>query len=250
MLRRLDALVASGAPLVLHGGGNFGDLYPNFNEMRTRLLRRYAGHPVVLLPQSVHFREARARDETLAVWADHGQAFAFLRDAESLMLFREASVPCALAPDLAHALWADPLFSGGPVDPPRTLRFMRRDDESADAGATGGTFDWEDLLSWRDRAFLRWFVRVQKAGNSLALSRLLQAHWYRHRRGLVERAVARIGPACRVETDRLHGMILAALMQRPVRFVDNSYGKLSRYHRKWLAASDAVAPASPDREAA
>lgn len=37
-----------------------------------------------------------------------------------------------------------------------------------------------------------------------------------------------------VYTTRLHVMILSVLLEKPVQFIDNSYGKLSSFYDTWL----------------
>ena len=54
-VRRLDALVKTGATIVFHGGGNLGDIYPDYQMFRELVIARYPDAPIVILPQSVHF---------------------------------------------------------------------------------------------------------------------------------------------------------------------------------------------------
>src|SRR5690606_24697835 len=64
--------------------------------------------------------------------------------------------------------------------------------------------------------------------------------WRIYRDHLVRRAVERFRPYAVIDTDRLHGMILGALMSKEVRYSEGNYGKLQRYAGLWLARSDLV----------
>ncbi|MDI5788788.1 hypothetical protein PO124_11350 [Bacillus licheniformis] len=39
----------------LSGGGNFGDLYPHFQQFRERVVEHYPDNRIVILPQSIYY---------------------------------------------------------------------------------------------------------------------------------------------------------------------------------------------------
>ena len=43
--------------IFIHGGGNFGDLWPEHQQFREMILQRYPDRPVIQLPQSIHFQD-------------------------------------------------------------------------------------------------------------------------------------------------------------------------------------------------
>jgi pyruvyl transferase EpsO len=67
---------------------------------------------------------------------------------------------------------------------------------------------------------------------------------------LIRRAIDRFQRYERIDTDRLHGLILGALMSKKVRYGEGSYGKLHRYAELWLAESDLVESNRSTRTAA
>jgi pyruvyl transferase EpsO len=77
--------------------------------------------------------------------------------------------------------------------------------------------------------------RLRCAGNA-ALVRLWI--WYSGR--LIRDAVKLFARHRAIATDRLHGHILAALLNMPSTVIDNGYGKNSRYGTAWTATSDLV----------
>ncbi|HYE41548.1 MAG TPA: hypothetical protein VEB23_16535, partial [Ramlibacter sp.] len=73
--------------------------------------------------------------------------------------------------------------------------------------------------------------------------------WYRFRDRMVAKAVHRYVESDSVETDRLHGMLLALLLGKPVRVRDNGYGKLGSYLETWLPTEAGTADAPASRRA-
>ena len=71
-------------PILIHGGGNFGDLWPRHQAFREHLLETFPDRLVVQLPQSVHYGDARLADRTARVIARHGNVRLLVRDRPSL----------------------------------------------------------------------------------------------------------------------------------------------------------------------
>ncbi len=239
-VRRLDDLVGTGATIVFHGGGNLGDLYPDYQLFRELVIARYPETPIVILPQSIHFERRANRAATAKAFAAHRRLFIFARDRESLEFARsDCDCPAALMPDMAHALWGSlPRHDGHGT---RTLHFRRRDKEAtAGLDADIETFDWDDLVGTLDRFMIRALRKMQSA--EFPSRHIVPNHiaWGLYRDHLMRRSVSHVGRYGRVVTDRLHGLILSALLALPVICEDNSYGKVSRYYTQWFAPSDRI----------
>src|SRR3546814_20488592 len=102
-------------PILIHGGGNMGTLWPKHEAFRLHLLRTHRGHPVVQLPQSIHYADPAAAAEMAEAIRNHGQFTLLVRDARSLA-FAERPFDCALRPFPAAALMPRP-----PPPPPATV---------------------------------------------------------------------------------------------------------------------------------
>ena len=245
-LQRLRALPPKVA-LVLHGGGNFGDLYPEFQALREQVVRHCPDRRIVMLPQSLHFDDGAAQRRSLDRLLGHRDLHVFLRDAESLAVVQShGSGHGRLLPDMAHALWQTHGWTPQPAAPDAPRLCLRRRDGEVGVPPPAGThsLDWPDLVG----AFDQFAFRAVRRTMHLDLDRrhrVAGRAWYAVRDRVVARARRLFTEHGEIVTDRLHGMILAALLERPVRYVDNSYGKLSRYARAWLGGSPLVAPAEP-----
>ena len=237
-IRDLDLLVKRGCTIVLHGGGNFGDVWPQFQMFRELIITRYPDTPIVVLPQTIHFNSNQRRERSAHLLSAHRKLFIFVRDRESLAFVQEANAGGELMPDMAHQLWDRPGFAvAGPEA--GTLIVRRRDRESRNAGDTAH-FDWDELNRGASRVTLRALRRWQTIDNPLRHLVSNYALWLIYRDRLVARAVARFRPYAMIDTDRLHGMILAALMSKQVRYSEGNYGKLQRYVGLWLGGSDRI----------
>jgi pyruvyl transferase EpsO len=143
---------------------------------------------------------------------------------------------------MAHQLWGRPaLASPAPAQMSGTLIQGRRDKERRnEAATTHATFDWEDLKSSSDALILRALRKWQIIDNPLRHWIPNYRLWQIYRDRLVERAIDRFRPYERIDTDRLHGLILGALMSKKVRYGEGTYGKIHRYATLWLAESDLI----------
>jgi pyruvyl transferase EpsO len=239
-IKELDALLARrGCTLVLHGGGNIGDIWPHFQMFRELIVQRYLNTPTVVLPQSIHFGDPRARERAARIFAEHPQLFVFVRDAESLRFVRDdCGLLGEMMPDMAHQLWGRPQFAPSDADGQSGELFMRRRDrESANPGRRASSFDWDELNGMASNFTLRGLRKLQTIDSPLRHWVSNYRLWCMFRDRLISRAIEQFRPYGCINTDRLHGMILGALMSKRVRYGEGTYGKLHRYASVWLADS-------------
>jgi exopolysaccharide biosynthesis predicted pyruvyltransferase EpsI len=224
----LDARMPTG-PIFIHGGGNFGDIWPGHQIFREQILERSPGRPIIQFPQSIHYASQARADETARIIAKHGNFTLLVRDEESKQ-FAEKHFDCRvlLCPDMA--LCIGPLKAPPPQIP--VLAMLREDREKAsthDLSAFPGVpaEDWisEPWLPVR-AAKVMGAARALGAFDSMSMriGKLNAAAHQRFGRGLRQ-----IGRARALVTDRLHVHILSLLLGRPHAVLDNSYGKISRF---------------------
>jgi pyruvyl transferase EpsO len=194
LIQKYDALI------VCQGGGNFGDLYPDHQNFRLKVVKDFPNVDIVVLPQSIHYRSKQNQDSELKCFTKKNVTI-HVRDNESKNMLDRYNINVVQSPDL----------------------------ESCDKKTDG--FDWEDVISGLD-SFV--FQKIKKFESiywthkiSLPLYR-----WYSKR--LISNAIRVFENYDVIDTDRLHGLILGVLMSRFVLDKDNSYGKLSRYKTCWF----------------
>jgi exopolysaccharide biosynthesis predicted pyruvyltransferase EpsI len=238
--RRLGA----GGVVLLHGGGNFGDVWPTFQAFRERIFREERSRPLVQLPQTIHFAHEPALRRAAEAAAGHPDLVLMVRDERSEQIARRAfnDANVVLAPDSAFAL--GPLPAPEPEVP--LLVMLRTDDERTGADPSivpdaAQVIDWPAPMPVlrRRRELSRWM------GAGLRLSRglvpLLQPGFARTLSQLANRrmadGVALLARGETLVTNRLHGHIIALLIGRPHVLLDNTYGKNRTFHELWTADS-------------
>jgi pyruvyl transferase EpsO len=238
--RHASALLAECTTICLHGGGNFGDLWPAHQVLREGIIQQFPHKRIVMLPQSVHFDDPVALDRACQIIRRHPDLHILLRDRRSLSLLSERGVPnLMLCPDMAHALWGTLAAPGPSCSLP--LYLLRRDKEAVArppdiAAQAGRSVDWPDLLTgWTSVAFGAG-IRVDQRDGFRPLNNRLPAHsiWSVVSKRLIGRAIDLLAPHRTIVTDRLHAVILATLLGRRSVALDNCYGKTSSYVSLWM----------------
>ena len=90
----LRAAVPEG-PIFIHGGGNFGDLWPRHQDFREHLLQRFTDREIIQLPQSIHFDDRGRVARSARVIAGHGKFRLLVRDLAYLYEFAGARTSTA-----------------------------------------------------------------------------------------------------------------------------------------------------------
>lgn len=240
---RCDRFIDQSSIILMHGGGNFGDIWAPHHDLRLHILSRFAGKRIIQLPQSISFSGQDSLAQTRRTIAGHRNFHLVARDHASADLARRNfDCPVILAPDMAFCL--DPLQRAAAVADYFCL--LRTDKEvAADHGQLLSVLnnvsssveadDWivepydrtkrlDRYLSRqsRDRPDVAWAindpilrVRERYARNRLAVGTAMLS------RGRV------------VVTDRLHAHILSCLLGIP-NFIFNSIdGKVAAFHASW-----------------
>ena len=248
--RWLGRIIGNDTIIACYGGGNFGDIHLQHQQLRERLVTDFPDHRIVVLPQSVYFRDTGRMQQAAAVFRNHADLHLFLRDRRSRQQAEAMRLDnLYLVPDMAHALY--PLNGADdPADPRgETLYLLRRDKERTAAirvpERVKAVCDWPDLIHPRDSLTLaaaatacRLFRRFNPPG---FLNSLLD----RQRTALVERAIGLFAGYNQIVTSRLHGALLGLLLGKRVRLLNSLTGKSHSYYETWLTDHEDCEYASP-----
>lgn len=234
------ASLATEVTLILHGGGNFGDLYPIHQNFRDAVLKQFPDRKIVIFPQSIHFQDANNIELTSDAINAHPDLTMMVRDHVSLEFARKHyRCKILLVPDMA--------FMIGPVTPPskpnsRILALIRKDKESvlSDSSSLNNfphsveNVDWPpentartifEFMPDKLRQYLPPVLHGRRPSVPAAFELLARQ---RVQRGFEILAQGEI-----VLTDRLHAHILSLLLGRPHVILDNSYGKIANFASAW-----------------
>ena len=234
---RLDEAMPAG-PILITGGGTFGDIWPGHQELRESILERWPGRPVVQLPQSIHYASQENADRMARAIARHGNFVLLVRDEESkAFATRQFDCRVRLCPDMAFAMGAIQPAGAGHLP---VLAMLRTDRERASA---------YDLSAWPDVPVEDWIeesraaIRAAKAlgmarAASLDPERIKEGKLQAAARARVRRGIRQISRGRAILTDRLHVHICSLLIGRPHAVLDNSYGKVRRFMAAFSGGTD------------
>lgn len=229
----------TGGTILLHGGGNFGDVWPQFQEFRERIILGYPRMPIVQLPQSIYFSEEAALERTAAALREAPHLRLLVRDLESYDLAStHFGCEVKLCPDMAFALGPLDRIEAPDLD---VLLLLRTDKESVREAAPVEDLpvgweqtDWiEEDPKIRRQARLDMRVSAVMSLNVQRLSKMSRRRNYYERVSSerMKRGTRLLSRARFIITDRLHVHIVSTLLGIPHCFLDNSYGKILRFSK-------------------
>ena len=231
-------------PILLHGGGNLGDLYPAHQRFREKVISENHHRTVIVLPQTVHFSDDRNLERAGRIFSSHPNLFVCVRDIASQQVARGLAKNVILLPDMAHQLYPLPSAGSGSGG---TLILRRTDAETG--GRTwpapiGTEVDWPSLDCAMRRRMTRLALILSNTMRTIGFeatgSRSFSRIWHHIASSMVGEAIDLFDPYSRIVTDRLHAHLLACLLDKPSVVVDNTYGKNSSYLRAWTGKSSLV----------
>jgi exopolysaccharide biosynthesis predicted pyruvyltransferase EpsI len=235
---RLDEAMPSG-PILITGGGTFGDIWPGHQELRESILARWPGRLVVQLPQSIHYTSQEYTDRMARAIARHKNFVLLVRDEES-KAFAEKHFDCRthLCPDMAFCI--------GPIQPLATSQFpvlaMLRTDKEKAAHYDFSAYPDVPVEDWisepRTPVRMAKALGAVKAVASLNPERIRGAKLDAAAHNRFRRGIRQISRGRTIVTDRLHVHICALLMGRPHAVLDNSYGKVQRFMNSFSDGTD------------
>lgn len=226
--------------ILLHGGGNFGDVWPGHHNLRLRVIQDFPNNRIVSLAQTAHFQTKEALQSTQRVIDQHKHLIMLARDAKTFgFMIHHFQCPIYLCPDTAFLLHPTTRFNPGSgvlcllrTDKESSLQtpymvsapFIQQDwlHEPIDiAIALGGTIN--NCITRHPQRLSSARFLLTWAYDRMALSR--------HNRGLKMVSAARF-----VISDRLHAHILCTLLGKDHCLMDNNYGKNRQFFDTWTSA--------------
>lgn len=266
-VRRFDAsILRSRMPegtVLVHGGGNFGDIWLEHQSFRELVARELVDYPIVQLPQTVYFSDLQNAIRANEILGSHPRYTLMVRDRASVDRV-ERQLPdlkATFVPDMALG-WSPERI---PVDSPKgkhTIVLARTDKESAESLTSMVTpllagedriIDWH-MAPWTRTKYTVGRIpgKLSNGGNDSMKRRLLYP-LIRKGYGMINRSnldagMQLLSGADVVVTDRLHAHILATLMGIPNIAMDNSYGKVRALYDDYLSRFSTTGFASDEQE--
>lgn len=228
--------------ILLHGGGNFGDIWEGHNEFRLKVIEHYTSNDILIFPQSVQYNNEKLIAEDAKRYAVHKNVTICARDQYSFdLLSKYYKNEILLVPDMAFCMnLAKP--NKGLQYRQLLLKRVDREISSSFDYSNYPDFELKDWPSFDETAF-NFIHRVWEKLNRVSAKSLLNKKSkdttfglgvLRDKKWLIEKGVRFISSYDLVVSTRLHGHILALLLGVPTIMIDNSYGKNKRFYETWL----------------
>lgn len=208
-----------------HGGGNMGDLWFYEEEVRRRALTTLSNYPVLMMPQTIHYSETakgqQEKAQSVPVYNGRNKLVMVAREKVSFEIMK------ALYPDTRILLTPDIVLSStaelyGVTGTTRTgvLLCIRNDPEKSVADE-----QWEHLERFLDDTGLQYRRTDMYSMKEISIS---------NRKERVREKMQEFCEAELVITDRLHGMVFAAITGTPcIAFSNNNHKVKGTYD--WIS---------------
>jgi exopolysaccharide biosynthesis predicted pyruvyltransferase EpsI/glycosyltransferase involved in cell wall biosynthesis len=217
----LQTIVNRDDYIFLCGGGNMGDMYLHEEEIRRRVIEDFPRNKIVILPQTIYFSDTETGRKELTtsagIYNRHADLTIFTRGAESLAFAEKhfTSGRCFDAPDMAVLLTADYGFERDGV----LVCIRDLDDESGLDKASHKEI--ERVCTSFDGAYekttniYREYIPINLRG------------------AVVNEELKRFARHRAVVTDRLHGVLFAAMTNTPCVAISAATQKIREYAEKF-----------------
>ncbi|WP_347460322.1 polysaccharide pyruvyl transferase family protein [Acinetobacter thermotolerans] len=223
----LMKMVTPKTTILCHGGGNFGDIYTNHQKLRQDVVKNFPNNRIIILPQTAYFQDEKNQKESENLFSQHNNLIIFARDSVSLDIFKNHSPHSFLMPDMAHFLYENlPSYSNVSKT---SLFFLRKDIEasaSQENKKSNNSYDWDDLILESDEKQLKKIKRIMRLNKAINCTRIddyVFKLWSEHIDIVINRSIAFFSEYDEVVTSRLHGHILACLLNKKSTVINNNY---------------------------
>lgn len=236
--------------ILFHGGGNLGDMYPEHMNFLKLLCATYPHNKIIVFPQTIYYAKDKNKISDLKILSEHNNLTICVRDEVSMNIINSFPlIKSLLLPDMAFYIPHEIIgthFKGIFIE--KNLYLCRNDKESVVSAMNidkvkwmNNSFvvsDWPSLFNHPDVLILKCisFLNSYKSTNTPGVfTNLYEVYFdYFVRRRVVIKSVRWMKQYKIVLSDRLHGAILALLLDKELIMADNSYHKNRGFYEAWL----------------
>lgn len=226
--------------IVFSGGGNFGDIHKVHQLHREKIIHQYTNNKIVILPQTVFFNNQINYKKTCEILKKHPDLHICVRDSQSRELALNMTDKVHLIPDMAHQLYPVDYNPSEIYKKTYTMQIKRQDLESDELDVklpVDLIGDWKTILGIH--GYPIYFLRqIQKLLGVLNLNSYSSGFttelWIKYSYHVFSVMVKQFSNYETIYSSRLHGFILANLLQKQAFLIDNSYGKNKQYFATWF----------------
>ena len=139
--------IDSSTVILLHGGGNFGDIYRSSQVFRNKVIENYPNNKIIIFPQTIHYSNKKVLEDDMKVFARHENLFVCVRDKKSYgILSNYLNINSILhLPDMAFCIDEKKLNTIQAKKGRGTLYMERKDGE---IGPVNQDLNYNDRYDW------------------------------------------------------------------------------------------------------
>lgn len=240
-----DVKIQDNTIILMHGGGNFGDIWRAMQEFRLNILKKYPNNKILIFPQTVFYKDVDLMKSDAKIMGQHKNLTICARDVVSYAILKQNfSNRILLVPDMAFCIPVEQLQQYAKPVLDKTLFLKRRDCELQKSEYRIPNQFPLEICDWPSMEHID---IVQQGMRCMILLRKLGVpyleDWYSnkiYRSNLIKKGVEFVSQYKEIYTTRLHVAILSTLLGKPFHFLDNSYGKNKNFYDTWLTDVDGI----------
>lgn len=244
-------LLSQDTIILLHGGGNFGDIYFAHQNFRKNVIEKYPNNKIIILPQTIYYGSKVAEEQDFKFLSQHKNLYLCVRDQGSydLAVNHLKKEKVLLLPDMAFCIKDQTLTKSkttgnkllmNRIDVEATFvnqKYIEHIDLQSDWPTFEKTpihYNFLRILLFINKKIFEGKRQtfIVKCANSYAINYM--------RKKLINTGIDFINDFDVVYTTRLHGCILSLLLDKKIVLLDNSYGKNKAYYNAWLKESSNI----------
>ena len=231
--------------VLVHGGGNLGELYREHINFLFRLVKEYPDNRIIIFPQTIFYQNMDLLHRDMDELRQHGDLHLCVRDITSYELVKNELPNVYLLPDMSVCLDLD-FFKQWNPKIKGSLLIKRKDAELSSIPVGINTDFIKDWPTFNHDLFDGTLIAKALSTSCKMLPDLFRNVWNWYAMNVYRKDLLRIGSRFiksyePIYTTRLHGLLLSLLCEKNQVFViDNSYGKNLNYVHTWLQDVDEV----------
>lgn len=210
--------------IILQGGGNMGNMYIWWEEIRRNVIQAFPNNKIIIFPQTIDFEDTEEGnielEKTKKIYNNHKNLTILAREEKSYKIMKQifTNNNVILTPDIVMYLnetKKDSLREG--------VLLVLRDDKEANLNSKN-----RDEIK---QSCEKYFDKIKNTDTHLGHNR--DYVWDNERKKILQDKFDEFRHSELVITDRLHGMIFAAITSTPCIAFDNKNHKI-KHSVKWL----------------
>ena len=235
--------------IILHGGGNWGDLWPAHHQFRKKVIEDFPENRVIVFPQSVYYQEQKNLLEDASFYNAHPNVIICLRDYKSYeILNKHFPNKLLLVPDMAF--FVDISRYRRTVETNKILFATRADKELSEELELNIIPSRAEIHDWPTLDICpKYYIRLEKLHRctekvdhlfSVQITyKVIDFYWKNIiRPHNVKTAIQFLCDYSVVYSTRLHVSILSILLEKKSCVLDNNYAKTMNFLDTWFTKEE------------